>query len=264
VNLIWIYNIPSWASFLLIVGLTLAVGWIGLFGLRAWVSRLHDEHNHNEVVSYFLAAAVLFYGVMVGLIAVGVWEQYSSTDEKVALESSALAALYRDVSEFPSPHRARLRADVRAYAQYVIRVSWPLQRRGIIPTQINEILWKIQADLMSFEPTRNSENNIQIEALHAFNALVELRRMRLHSVETGLPFAIWVVIALGAAITLAVGCFFETKSFAVHFWMVSLTSSLIGIIIWLLAMLDHPFLGQVSIGPEPFERVYETIMTSDR
>jgi hypothetical protein len=262
VNLLWIYDIPDWASFLLVVGATLAVGWIGLFGLRSWVSRLHDEHNHNEVVSYFLAAVVLFYGVMVGLIAVGVWEQFSSTDEKVALEASSLAALYRDVSEFPQPHRARLQADVRGYTLYVIRTSWPLQRRGIIPSQTNQILWKIQADMMSFQPTMNSENNIQIEALHAYNALVELRRMRLHSVESGLPLAVWVVVVLGGAITLCVGCFFETRSFAVHFWMISLTSCLIGIIIWLLAMLDHPFLGEVSIGPAPFENVYETIMTS--
>jgi hypothetical protein len=264
VTLLWIYNLPGWASFLLIVGATLAVGWSGLFGLRAWVSRLHDEHNHNEVVSYFLAAVVLFYGVMVGLIAVGVWEQYSSTDEKVALEASALAALYRDVSEFPAPHRARLQADVREYTFHVIHGAWPLQRQGIIPTQANDILWKVQDDLMSFEPATNSEDNIQNEALHAYNALVELRRMRLHSVESGLPFAVWVVIVLGAAITLAVGCFFETKSFAVHFWMISLTSALIGLIIWLLAMLDHPFLGEVSIGPEPFEQVYNTIMTPRR
>jgi len=49
---------------------------------------------------------VLFYGVMVGLIAVGVWQQFSSTDEKVALEASALAALYRDVSGYPEPARS--------------------------------------------------------------------------------------------------------------------------------------------------------------
>ncbi len=261
-TLLWIYDIPGWASFLLIMGSTLAVGWIGLFGLRAWVSRLHDEHNHNEVVSYFLSAVVLFYGVMVGLIAVGVWEQFSSTDEKVALEASSLAALYRDVSEVPQPHRTRLQTDLREYTLYVIRGSWPLQRRGIIATHTNDILWKIQGDLTSFEPTTKAENNVQVEALHAYNSLVELRRMRLHSVESGLPLPVWVVIALGGALTLSVGSFFQTKSFAMHFWMMTLTASIIGLIIWLLAMMDHPFLGEVSIGPEPFEQVYNTIMTS--
>jgi multisubunit Na+/H+ antiporter MnhG subunit len=59
-NLLWIYDIPNWASLVLIVGSTLAVGCIGLFALRSWVSRLHSEQNHNEIVSYFLAAACCF------------------------------------------------------------------------------------------------------------------------------------------------------------------------------------------------------------
>ena len=79
------------------------MGLFGLFALRNWVSRLHVEQNHNEIVSYFLAAVVLFYGVMVGLIAVGVWEQFSSTDEKVALEASEVAAVYRDLNAYPEP-----------------------------------------------------------------------------------------------------------------------------------------------------------------
>ena len=38
----------------------------------------------------------------------------------------------------------------------------------------------------------------------------------------------------------------------------------LGAIVWLLVALDHPFLGEVSIGPEPFEQVYATIMTPAR
>jgi hypothetical protein len=75
-DFLWIYDLPNWASFLLIVGLIIAIGLLGLFGLRKWISRLHVEQNHHEVISYFLAAVVLFYGVMVGLIAVGIWEQF--------------------------------------------------------------------------------------------------------------------------------------------------------------------------------------------
>ena len=225
------------------------------------MSHLHSEENHNEVVSYFLAAVVLFYGVMVGLIAVGVWEQFSSTDEKVALEASSLAALYRDVSAYPEPTRSRLKTDLRQYTQDVIHRSWPLQRKGIIPVQTNDDLWKIQTDLAAFEPDAYSEGLLHEEALHAFNRLVELRRMRLHSVESGLPAAVWVVVVLGAMITLSMGWFFQTVSFAVHFWMVTLTATLLGLIIWLLVVMDHPFLGQVSIGPEAFEQVYDTIMT---
>jgi hypothetical protein len=263
VNLFWIYDIPNWASFLVIVGATLAVGLIGLFGLSPWVSHLHVERNHNEAVSYFWSAVVLFYGVMVGLIAVGVWQQFSNTDEKVALEASALAALYRDVSAYPEPFRARLQADLRKHTQDVIQKSWPLQRKGLVPSETNQTLWRFQADMESFQPSNSSQSILHAEAFRTYNNLVELRRMRLHNVESGLPAVVWVVVALGALITLSVGWFFKTTTFAVHFWMEALTALLLGLIIWLLVMMDHPFLGQVSIGPEAFERVYTSLMKTD-
>ena len=42
--------------------------------------------------------------------------------------------------------------------------------------------------------------------------------------------------------------------------MTILMSSLLGLMIFLLAAMDHPFRGELSVGPVPFEMVYEQIM----
>jgi len=42
--------------------------------------------------------------------------------------------------------------------------------------------------------------------------------------------------------------------------MTILMSSLLGLMIFLLAAMDHPFRGELSVGPEPFEMIYEQIM----
>jgi hypothetical protein len=44
--------------------------------------------------------------------------------------------------------------------------------------------------------------------------------------------------------------------------MVTITSMLVGCIVWLLALLDHPFLGSVSISSEAFEQVYSSLITA--
>lgn len=260
-NPLWIYEIPNWASFLVVVGTTLAVVWIGLYGLRPWVSHLHSEQNHNDVVSYFLAAAVLFYGVMVGLIAVGVWQEFTDTDQKVALEASALSSEYRDASAFPVPYRSVLQSDLRAYTRSVIYEEWPLQRKKITP-KTNENLWKYQTDLVAFEPVTNSQIMLQAESFRTYSRLIELRRMRLHNVQVGLPAEVWIVVIIGAITILLFSCFFKTANFAVHFWLGTFIAVLLGSIIWLLVVLDHPFLGRVMIGPDAFERAYQTLMTS--
>src|SRR5258708_28705784 len=174
---------------------------------------------------------------MVGLIAVGVWEQFSSTDEKVALEASEVAAVYRDLNAYPEPDRSRLQTDVREYTRYVIDKAWPLQRKEIIPQEGTDILWKFQNHLTSFQPTTSSASIIHAETLRSFNHLVELRRMRLHNVATGLPTAAWVVLVFAAGLTMSVSCFFETRSFNRHFWMVAIPRRLLRRLISLLVGL---------------------------
>ena len=122
----------------------------------------------------------------------------------------------------------------------------------------NDRVWKNQpADMVMTAPRTTTTHTAEGRPVSTLCS-----RMRLHSVETGLPSAVWVVVVLGAVITISAGWFFQTLSFALHFWMMTLTSALLGLIIWLLVVMDHPFIGAVSVGPGPFVQVYKTVMAS--
>ena len=43
-------------------------------------------------------------------------------------------------------------------------------------------------------------------------------------------------------------------------WSVLLISGTLGLMIYLVADLDHPFRGHVSVGPDAFKMVYEQLM----
>ena len=108
-NVYWIYDLPTWLFGFLTVAVAVAVGLVGFWATRKWVRRVHgDQHSHNEIVGFYLSAVCLFYGITLGLLAVGTWQAYSDVDTKVGEEASALAALYRDVSNYPDPKRMRL------------------------------------------------------------------------------------------------------------------------------------------------------------
>ena len=223
--------------------------------------RVHGaEHSHNEIVGFYLGAVCLFYGITLGLVAVGTWEAYSDVDNKVGEEASALAGLYRDVSSFPDPKRAELQADLREYAHQVIDVAWPLQRRGIVPQSSADALMAIQTHLASFEPATEDQKTLHGEAYREFDRVVELRRIRLRSVLAGLPAPLWSVILVGALISIALTWFFDMKSRNMHFWTTVMFSGLLGTLIFLLAAMDYPFRGEISVGPEAFELVYEQLM----
>src|SRR6185436_8033710 len=98
--------------------------------MRRWWA---DVPAVNEFVSYFLSATGVFYGITLGLIAVGAWQEYSDVKAVVSKEAAALGALHRDVIVLPAPAGEELGRMTKEYCRYVIDEAWPLQRRGEIP-----------------------------------------------------------------------------------------------------------------------------------
>jgi Protein of unknown function (DUF4239) len=264
-NINWLYDLPSSLFALLTIGATVAIGLAGFYATRKWVRRVHgDEHSHNDIVGFFLGTIGLFYGITLGLVAVGTWQNYSDLDAKVDQEAATVAALYRDVSNFAEPTRSELQTDLREFTRQVIDAEWPLQRKGIIPQNTADVMNNIQLHLATFEPATEGQKTLHAEAYREFSRLIELRRMRLKSATSGLPAPLWTVLLTGCFLNIAVTWFFHMKSQSMHFWMTVMFSCLLGIMIYLMADLDKPFRGQISISPEAFELVYAQTMKAGK
>lgn len=263
IQLYWLYDLPNWLFGTIVILFFLAYGLVGLFTTRKFVRRQHmQDHSHNDIVSYFLAAVTVFYGITLGLLAVATWSNYSATQDRVDHEAQTVASLYRDVNVFPEPLRTTLDNDLRTYVRQVIDVSWPMQRKGMIPTGTAGTLDAFQGHLLDYEPRTEREKIVTDEAYRQFNVLVESRRARLESVTSGMPSSLWSLVIIGGLITLTVTLFFDTPSLRMHFWMTVLLSVLLGLMIFLIGTLDNPFRGKVSIGPGSLERVYKQVMES--
>ena len=135
-----------------------------------------------------------------------------------------------------------------------------MQQRGIVPNNASGALADFQRDFMSFEPSTERQKILSVEAYRAFNDLTESRRARLNSVTAEMPGPLWIVVIAGAMLSIATTWFFHTASFSMHLWMTILFSALIGLLIYLIASLDNPYRGRISVSPEPLQRVYDQIM----
>jgi hypothetical protein len=256
----WIYDYPSeyiGALFAFVfVGTTL----LGILLSRRMVhSWIHSERRANDMIAVTLATISVLYGLLLGLLAVGTYQNFSSVSDIVTKEASALAALYRDLGGFPQPIRGGLRDKLREYTRDVIEESWPLQRRGIVPTAGSDRITTFIDELLTYNPAEPGREIVYAETLRQFNNLVETRRARLANVTTGIPAVLWWVVAAGALINIALICMLDMQ-IHVHLLLGGAISLFLGIVIFVIAALDNPFRGEVSVGPEPIQLVYETLM----
>ena len=256
----WFLDFPDWLYGILSIAFAVLIGVGGLLVTREWISRLHLRASHNEIVSYYLSTIAIFYGVMLGLIAVSVWESYTDAKTAVAAEVGSLTALYRDVSGYPEPERSALQADLREYTRYEIDVAWPEHRRGIVNPGGIKRLWVFQGKLQTFEPTTKGQEALHFETLHAFDDLVQKRVLKLDTVTSHLAWPLWDFVILGAVLSFVVSWFFQVKSFAMHLWMTVFFAALLGMEIYLLVIMNHPYGGSLGISPEGFQTMYDMLM----
>ena len=244
-----------------LIAILVGVSYAGLNWFRKHqLPRLRFGDTDVEFGAAMLASIMVFYGLATALTAVQVWGSYERVKEITEQEASSLATLYRNVSQYPEPVRGALREQVRAYTYQVIHESWPLQRRGRIPIEGVRSLDQLQSMLVRFEPTTEAQKGLALETLASYDRMMEAHRMRLDSVERKLPGILWLVIVLGAFISLVSSFYFPVQDERVHRVQVGLLAGFIGLVIFMILALDRPYRGDLGLGPRPYEILYEQLM----
>ncbi len=243
----------------LIIGSFTGLSVAGLYATRGLVVAISGPGpGHKEGVDAYIGAAAVFYGIVAGLIAVAAWEQFSSYDDKVTQEAGAVATLYRNVVTYPEPYGSKLTGELRAYTLAVIS-GWPLLQHGVVPPKPAATLNAFQTTFYSFEPKTERDRIIHASAVEELDRMIELRRARLHDKDVGLPAPLWTVVILGGILTVFLTYFLALERFKLHLVMTIVSATLVSLLIFMIAAVDHPFRGEVSIGPDAFQLVYDQL-----
>jgi Protein of unknown function (DUF4239) len=190
---------------------------------------------------------------------VAAYQDYSAVDSAVQSEAALLETLYDDVSAYPEPHSQNLRWLLRDYCRYEIKYAWPQYRIGVVPDGGDTRIMAFKERLFAFEPLTKDDEIVHAETVRQFNTFLEHRRIREYAVTTGIPAVMWYVVVVGAIINIALVWLFEMKLLT-HLFLGGLLSFFLGAVILLIAVMDNPFRGEVSISPEAFEQVYRSTM----
>lgn len=263
-NLHWLHSLPQWEFCLIVIVIFVAVAVGGQMAMRPLLRRWFGDKDYNDLVGLYLSAFGVLYGITLGLISVGAWENYGDVESKVSAEAAAIAALYRNVDTYPEPKRAELTDLLRTYTRHVIDVAWPEMRRGIVPRGGHPLIMGFQRTLVAFEPKTESQKALHSESLYRFNQVIEARRLRVDAVEGRLPSILWVVVLAGSFMSFVLTWLLVVENRLLHDVLTAIMAVLLALLIFFLVTLDLPFQGQHSVGPDSLELVYDQVMTPHR
>jgi hypothetical protein len=105
--------------------------------------------------------------------------------------------------------------------------------------------------MAAFDPANRREEMLHAEALREFNSFVEARFNRLEVAGTALSPVLWWVVGIGAALNFALLWMFSIDRLSVHLVLSGMLSMFVGLMLFFIAAMDHPFRGEESTSRSP-------------
>jgi len=97
------------------------------------------------------------------------------------------------------------------------------------------------------------------EFLNQLDHVTQERRQRLELAAGIVPGLIWLVLLLGAMITLSFTFFFGLENLRAQIAMTGMLALLIYLALFVAASIDHPFTGPIRVTPESLNLVLEDL-----
>jgi hypothetical protein len=245
---------------------------VALAGLEV-VQRLvpaTSRQPHNDVAGFIYAALGVIYAVLLALVVIAVWEEYDAASDTVEQEANALAEIAWLGHRLPEPEGSHIQELARSYAEEVVNKEWPLMEQGQAPlmTQVEEtpagwtLIDDIRASLQEVEPRTPADEQLYAEGLDQVQRLGDARRMRLVAAEEGIPAVLWSVLIFGGIAAIGFTYLFGLQNTWAHRLMVLTLAAVIGLVLFTIGAMEHPFSGGARIGTEAFDLVLERLETS--
>ncbi|QAY96379.1 hypothetical protein CWB41_12095 [Methylovirgula ligni] len=239
---------PLWLLGLLLVGLTSLLACFGPRLVRRFVA-LEKLTTNNEVAGFKFATVGVLYAVLLAFAIILVWQKYSDADGTVEKEAGAAAAMYHLSSGLDEPQASALHTALTAYLQSAISNEWPAMESGKESKITHQSLDGLYKAVLATAKSQSGTPLIS-EIFSQLDAVTQARRARILAAEGTVPGILWVVLFVGAVVTISFTFFFGTRNLRAQMLMTALLSVLIFSELLIIVVLDRPFSGTVKVGPD--------------
>jgi hypothetical protein len=207
----------------------------------------------NDVTGWQLGILGTTYGVILGFMLFTVWNDFRAAEVNTNLEASSLLTVARIGAELPSPEREAIQALGVKYAETAINQDWPAmegQQDSSASARVAGEMWQV---LVKLRMDGNGNGSVD----HLTNALKDLserRNLREEEFQERLPKILWMLLVVGAGVTVGSACLLGNDNEWLHYCQVLALTFVVAVALAAIADLARPFEGAVSVTPVAFER----------
>ena len=251
----WLHGLPFVLLVVVVFGVTYlvaaAISWVVLrlaVGPRA--------RAFKAVSPGLLPPLGVVFGLVVGFLAVQVWNDVGQAQTAVNREASALRSVVLLDASFPGRQQARMRAVVRQHIKEAVNEEWPaMASQHATLTAVPSSLAEALQLALALKPHSEGQKVAQREMVAALETALDARRERIIVSESRINWAKWTGVALLAALTLLAIAFVHSEKRATTAIAMGIFASAVAVCLLMIASQDRPFAGPFAVKPDALVQV---------
>jgi Protein of unknown function (DUF4239) len=251
----WFHNLPVVWMALLVFGFTYLISaaiYIGVMVLAVgdW------SRSFKSVSPGMLPPLGIIFGLFVGFTAAQVWSDGDRASSAVDREASALRSVVILAAAFPGEAETRLRALISSYIAEAAAQEWPLMARHAITLRIapHHLAEALQLTL-GLDPAGPGQQTAQREITTALENAMAARRERVMISRSEVSGIKWFCLYLQAVCALIAIALVHSDNRLASAITMFLFATGVAAAVLLIAAHDRPFIGEISVGPDPLLQV---------
>ena len=251
----WIHSLPvMWMTALVFAAVFLMAA---LIYLLVMTLASGDRARAFKAVNPGLMSPLgVIFGLFVAFTAVQVWNDNDRANAALDREASALRAVVVFSSSFPGQPQERLRTLIRNYVDEVVAREWPLMahRELTLRTAPQHLFEALQLTL-ALSPNNPGQQEAQHEIVASLESALDARRQRIIISRAEVNPLKWLCLMIQAVTALFVIAFVHSDNRLAAIITIAIFATGVATSVVLIAAYDRPFIGQLSITPEPLLQV---------
>jgi hypothetical protein len=203
-----------------------------------------------------LSPVGIVFGLVVGFLVVGLWNNVGQARQEVNDEASALRSVVLLAHAFPGPAEIEMDSLIRQHINNAVHREWPLMARQnatltVVPAALGSAL-----DLaVTLKPSSFGQQIAQRQIVSSLETALDARRQRIILSQSTVNWIKWLAVLTLGLLTLFVSALVHAENRRNAAFSVASFAVAIAVVVVVIASSDRPFTGPFRVSPSALAQV---------
>ena len=251
----WLHELPLPWMALVVFGLTCGLA-VLIYVLVAVFAVGERARSFKAVSPGMLSPLGIIFGLFVAFTAAQAWSDNDRAGAAVDREASALKSVLLLATTFPGEPETRLRALIHRHIVESATQDWPaMARRAADLRMTPQPLAEALQLTLALKPDSSGGVTAQRDMASAIQNALDARRQRILVSRSEVNAVKWTCLCLQAFVALLAIALVHSDNRLAAGLSIGLFATGVAASVLLIAAHDRPFIGRLSVSPEPLLQV---------